>query len=184
MIAAALWARVLRVLTQHEVKNEEMAPSLCDLCQCQSFPTVSAHPRWCRGFSKKGLQRLNRAGQKKNLWNMLQLWFLLSDVRSSECSMPILSYLASFESSSPLPSFYYTSSFRFACCSLSLAFLSSEFWGGEGLCEFFSPRGMELHFVSQSISITTEREGKLLLWYTSHTHIHNKQHMQAGWQNF
>lgn len=121
--------------------------------QCQHIPGDAG------SFPKKGLQRLNRAGQKKNLWNMSELWLLPSDVRSSEYSTPILSYLTSFETSSLLPSFYYASRFRVFCCNFSLVFLSSEFWVGGELCEFFSPRGI--------------RNG-VTLCVTKHLHHHRK----------
>lgn len=135
LLQVSLWPRFPRVLTQ---QNEEVAPSQGDLCQCLSIPAVSAHPRWCRGFSQEGTAE---AQQKKNLWSMVWLWLLLPNyIRSSEYSIPILSYLTGFETSSLLPSFSYTSSFRASCCNLSLVFLSAEFWGKEVMWVFLLKR--------------------------------------------
>lgn len=183
LLRVPLWTRVLRVLTQ---QNEEMAPPWVT-CAVSELPNCVSTSQVMQGvFLRRDCRGSTGLARRKNLWNMVWLWLLLNDVRSSEYSMPIFSYLTSSGTSSLLPWFYYTSSFGVTCCNLPLVFLSAEFWreGGHVSFSLQEASWMELHFVSQSVSITTERERKLLLWYTSHTHIYNKQHMQAGWRNF
>lgn len=170
LLQVPLWTRVLRVLTQ---RNEEMAPpwvtcAVSELPNCVSTSQVMhgvflrRDPRGSTGLARRRKSLKHGMTVTPTKWCQ-EFWVQHANFFISHQLWNL----------SLLPWFYYTSSFRVTCCNLPLFFLSAEFWKGEGHVSFYlqEASGMELHFVSQSISITTERERKLLLWYTSHIYI-------------
>lgn len=161
----------------------EWPVSVSELPSCVRASQLCQHiPGDAGGFPKKELQRLNRAGQKKNLWNMVWLWLLPSDTSSSEYSIPILSYLTSFEPWSPS-----TTLLELLAAIYPWFFSQQSFGGGGRLCEFFSPRGIRngvtLCITKHLHHHRTIKETSALV-YITHSYICNKQHMQAGQQNF
>lgn len=153
LLQVPLWARVLRVLTQKMRWSHPWG-----ICVSVRASQLCQHiPGDVQGFPKKGLQRLKRAGQKKNLWHMVWLWLLPNDVR-------ILSTAYQFCHISPalrLHLCFHHSTTLLA--SELLAAIYSWFFSQQsfvgGYVRFFSPRGI--------------RNG-VTLCITKHLHHHRK----------
>lgn len=156
LLQGPLWARVLRVLTQ-KMRRWSHAWVTCVSVRasqlCQHIPGDAG------GFPKKGLQRLNSAGQKKHLWNMVWLWLLPNDntvlstaYQFCHISPALRLHLCFHHSTTLLAS-------ELLAAIYPCFFSQQSFGGGGGLCEFFSPRGI--------------RNG-VTLCITKHLHHHRK----------